>query len=209
MGFGPVATEVDEPLFHAGWEARALALTLACGALGHWTLDESRHARESLPWGLSLTASYYKIWVSGLEMLLERHREVSEVERAAGSALHPGRRPERRLRAEDVAPTMARGGPSDRATAHLATFAVGDLVRTRSHHPPGHTRLPGYALGKTGTITALHGAHVFPDTNAHGQGEKPAPLYTVTFSGETLWGAGGEPDLTVSIDAWEPYLERA
>ena len=29
MGFGPVAPEIDEPVFHAGWERRALGLTLA------------------------------------------------------------------------------------------------------------------------------------------------------------------------------------
>ncbi len=79
MGMGPIAPAIDEPLFHASWEPRALALTLACGALGHWTLDESRHARESLPWGTYLTASYYKIWISALEVLLERHGEVSAV----------------------------------------------------------------------------------------------------------------------------------
>ena len=29
MGFGPIAPEKDEPLFHAPWEKRALALTPA------------------------------------------------------------------------------------------------------------------------------------------------------------------------------------
>jgi hypothetical protein len=48
MGFGPVAPETDEPVFHADWERRALGVTLASGTLGAWTIDESRHARESL-----------------------------------------------------------------------------------------------------------------------------------------------------------------
>src|SRR5699024_6709070 len=39
-GFGPVAPEKDEPIFHAPWERRALAVTLAAGAMGHWSLDE-------------------------------------------------------------------------------------------------------------------------------------------------------------------------
>jgi hypothetical protein len=48
MGFGAVAPEVDEPIFHAEWEKRALGVTLCSGAMGHWNIDESRHARESL-----------------------------------------------------------------------------------------------------------------------------------------------------------------
>ena len=48
MGFGPVAPEIGEPYFHAEWEKRALGVTLTAGAMGHWTIDESRHARESL-----------------------------------------------------------------------------------------------------------------------------------------------------------------
>jgi hypothetical protein len=33
----------------------------------------------------------------------------------------------------------------------------------------------------------LHGAHVFPDTNALSQGENPQPLYTVEFRARDLW----------------------
>nr|HPR43526.1 nitrile hydratase subunit beta [Ottowia sp.] len=47
--FGPVRPEPDEPLFHAPWESRALAVTLAMGAGGRWNIDLSRAARESLP----------------------------------------------------------------------------------------------------------------------------------------------------------------
>ena len=39
QSFGPLPLEENEPVFHADWERRALALTLAAGALGHWTLD--------------------------------------------------------------------------------------------------------------------------------------------------------------------------
>ena len=40
MGFGPVRAEANEPVFHAPWEARVLAVTLASGGLGEWTIDE-------------------------------------------------------------------------------------------------------------------------------------------------------------------------
>ena len=45
MGFGPVAPELNEPVFHAPWERRALALTLAMGATREWNIDISRMAR--------------------------------------------------------------------------------------------------------------------------------------------------------------------
>ena len=40
-----------------------------------------------------------------------------------------------------------------------------------------------------------------------GAGENPQWLYTVTFDGRELWGDDGDPNLKVSVDAWEPYLE--
>ena len=63
QSFGPVQPEADEPPFHAPWEKRALALTLAMGATGSWNIDQSRAARESLPPGKYLTSSYYQIWI--------------------------------------------------------------------------------------------------------------------------------------------------
>jgi len=104
---------------------------------------------------------------------------------------------------------LARGSPTARP-GPVPAYAVGEAVRLRSGPVPHHTRLPGYARGRRGTITASHGAHVFADAHAQGAGEQPRPLYTVAFDGSELWG--GEPGavgLTVSIDAWEPYLERA
>jgi nitrile hydratase len=58
-------------------------------------------------------------------------------------------------------------------------------------------------------ITHCHGVHVFPDTNAAGLGENPQWLYTVRFTAAELWGEAADPSVTVSVDAWESYLERA
>jgi nitrile hydratase len=82
-------------------------------------------------------------------------------------------------------------------------------VRTRNLQPSGHTRLPSYARNCCGVITASHGAHVYPDSNAHFEGEAPQPLYTVRFTARELYGEDADPTLCVSIDAWESYLERA
>jgi nitrile hydratase len=90
-----------------------------------------------------------------------------------------------------------------------ARFKAGDAVRTRNFNPTGHTRLPRYARGKRGTIEAVRDGFVFPDSNAHGQGENPQWVYTVVFEGTEIWGEGADPTLVVSIDAWESYLEPA
>ncbi|MBW9062445.1 nitrile hydratase subunit beta [Rhizobium herbae] len=208
-GLGPVAPEKDEPYFHAEWEKRALGLTLSCGAFGAWTLDESRHARESLPPATYLAASYYEIWIRALETLLTRHRFVSSAELAEGRMLEKGAQPKRILTGDMVAGVLAKGGPCDRPVAEAPVFAVGQRVRTRNFHPETHTRLPRYARAKTGVVEAVQGSFVFPDDNAHGKGENPQWVYTVVFDAGEVWGEGADPSLTVSIDAWESYLERA
>jgi nitrile hydratase len=208
-GFGPVVPEADEPVFHARWEGRALGLTLAAGAMGHWTIDESRHARESLHPADYYASSYYAIWTRALEKLLLRHGFVTPQELEAGQAITPGAAPKRVLGAAGVAAALARGAPSEREAAGPPAFAPGDRVRTVVMHPPGHTRLPRYARGKLGTVESVNGAHVFPDSNAHGHGEAPQWLYTVVFEAAELWGRDGGPGERVSIDAWESYLERA
>ena len=40
MGFGPVEPEPNEPIFHADWEKRVLAINVAAGAMGGWTIDD-------------------------------------------------------------------------------------------------------------------------------------------------------------------------
>jgi nitrile hydratase len=209
MGFGPVAPEKDEPIFHAEWEKRALGVTLATGAFGAWNIDESRHARETLPPAEYYSSSYYQIWIKGLEKLLQTHGFVSAADLAAGKAVDGAAPPKRVLKAADVAATLARGGPCDRPVETPARFKAGDKVRTKNFNPTGHTRLPRYARAKSGVVEAVREGYVFPDTNAHHKGEDPQWLYTVVFDGPEIWGEGADPTLTVSIDAWESYLEPA
>jgi len=209
MGFGPVAPEKDEPVFHAEWEKRALGITLAAGAMGAWNIDENRHARESLYPADYYNSSYYEIWIKALEVLLERHGFVTAEELRERRKLVESATPKRTLKAVDVAAVLARGGPCDRAVETPARFKAGDRVRTRNFHPREHTRLPRYARGKLGLVEAVRGGFVFPDTNAHGKGENPQWVYTVVFDGREIWGEESDPELTVSVDAWESYLEPA
>jgi nitrile hydratase subunit beta len=207
MGFGPVAPEPNEPVFHSGWERLAFGITRCCGAMGHWSIDESRHAQETLHPVDYLSSSYYEKWTKGLEVLLVRHGFVTAAELAAGRKLTGGKRPKQVLAAGGVAKLLGGGSPYDRPLAAPAIFAAGQRVRTINAHPTGHTRLPRYARGRMGRIETVHGGFVFPDSNAHGHGEQPQTLYTVLFAGTELWGPGSDPGLTVSIDAWESYLE--
>ncbi|KQV28270.1 nitrile hydratase subunit beta [Rhizobium sp. Root1203] len=209
MGFGPVAPEKDEPYFHAEWEKRALGLTLSGGALGAWNIDESRHARENIPPADYLSATYYEIWMRALEALLQRHGFVSGGEIDTGHKQTEGTKPKRVLKADMVAGVLAKGGPCDRPADAPARFAAGDVVRTKNFNPTTHTRLPRYARAKVGVVEAVQGSFVFPDDNAHGRGENPQWVYTVAFDGDEIWGEGADPSLTVSIDAWESYLEPA
>jgi len=209
MGFGAVLPEPVHPVFHDEWEKRAFAITLAMGATGEWTIDMARFARESLPPPVYLTSSYYEIWTAGLIRLLEERDLVSAEEIAAGRALGDSRPVARVLTADRVAETLRRGGPTQREVTQPARYRVGDRVRARQMHPTGHTRIPRYCRGHAGTIAAVHGVHVFPDSNAAGAGEQPAWLYGVAFDGREIWGADAAPGLILRVDLWEPYLDLA
>jgi nitrile hydratase len=102
---------------------------------------------------------------------------------------------------------LRRGGPTIRDVPATRRFAVGDAVRARNINPAGHTRLPRYARGCAGTIARVHGVHVFPDSNAHFQGEQPQYLYSVRFAGRELWGDRAGPRDAVYIDLWDSHLE--
>ncbi len=218
LGDGPVRPDPeDAPAFAEEWHARALALTLASGALGQWTLDRSRFARESLPPATYTAYSYYEIWLAGLADLLVAQGVVTRAALSGavtGAVAPPPLRPDlvdRRLPPEKVPATLARGAPVTRL-GPAPRFAPGDVVLTR--HPArntlmdkGHTRLPRYVAGLEGRVTHVHGCHILPDAHAHGLGEQPEPLYTVVFAAEAIWGVAEHPDDTVSCDLWESYLE--
>lgn len=212
-GFGAVQAEHNEPMFHAPWERRALGLTLAMGACGMWNIDMSRAARERLPAATYLASSYYRIWTLALEQLLLARGLVHGDELAAGRALHIAQPVARVLHADAVDAALSRGSPTARAASTLARFGVGDVVRAVNQHVPGHTRLPRYVRGHRGTITRVHGCEVFADRHASPSvdgrfDESPQWLYSVAFEGTELWGDDAEAGLVVSVDAWEPYLER-
>lgn len=206
-GFGPVVPEANEPVFHGDWERRAFALTVAMSRPGGWNIDMSRFARENRPPEDYLSKSYFQIWLAGLETLMIERGLVTREEIEAGKVLAPPRPGAKPMAPSDVLPIIRRGGPTEREAKAAALFAIGETVRMKDIHPVTHTRLPQYVRGRLGTIELNHGCHVFPDTNSLGTGEDPQWLYTVRFDGPELWGKDADPTLSVSVDAWESYLE--
>jgi nitrile hydratase len=201
--------ETDEPVFHAPWEGRVIAMMRAMGSAGAWNLDMFRDAREHQRPQFYLTASYYKSWAACLETLAVGRGYITGDELAAGHALSPAKAlPRPVVRAESVAAATRRGAYERPANAPAA-FKTGDRVRTRNIHPKTHTRLPRYARGRLGVVERVLGCQVFPDSSALGASDDPRWLYVVAFSGRELWGDDADPTLRVSIDAFEPYLERA
>lgn len=205
VGFGPLKPEADEPVWHADWEPRAFALVLAMGMTGSWNIDEARHARERLPALRYWRSSYYEMRHYALLLQLIELGLVTAMEEEQGKMSVSPLPVKRVAKAEMIPAILSAGGPADRPSNLPQRFKPGDKVRTRNINPEGHTRLPRYARGKLGEIVLVHGTHVFPDSNAHGQGENPQWLYTVRFTARELWGK--ETKDSVCIDLWEPYLE--
>jgi nitrile hydratase subunit beta len=205
-GYGPVHVEGNEPVFHHTWEGRVFAMNTAMGARGMWNIDVGRFAIESLPPQTYVTSSYYELWLAKLNRLLTQYGLIDD---------HPPA-PTQSVAADggvtfsvdDVERVLARGS-YQRPVSTPPRFAQGDHVRARNMHPQSHTRLPRYVRGHVGLVERVHQPNVFPDSVVRGDGEQPQWLYTVRFQGIELWGDDAESGNTVSINAFEPYLELA
>ena len=205
-GFGQVAPEKDEPIFHEDWEKRVVGLALGLGAFGN--LDRYRHEIERMNPVDYLSVSYYERWLWGAEVRTKQIGMLTEEELRTGIAAPEGRATEPPLPAGAVGDVLGQGAPTIREPERgEPRFKVGDRVLARELHPVGHTRLPRYVRGKQGIVDRIHGTHAFPDTNALELGEHPQPLYCVRFRARTLWGPEApEPD-QLYIDLWEDYLQ--
>jgi nitrile hydratase len=151
-----------------------------------------------------ITTSYYEHWLHGAETLLQKHRLATQDEIRSGRASSPAK-PVTPTSAAAVWPAVTAHGSYQREASVPARFKPGDMVRTRNIHPETHTRLPRYLRGHIGEVITVHGAHVFPDSNAQGEGENPQWLYTIRFKASDVWGR--ESSDLIHADLWESYLE--
>ena len=210
QGFGPVVEEANEPNFHEDWEGRALGIVITLGACGKWNIDQSRHARETLPPADYLRFPYYRIWIEGVEKMLLSRGMVTEDELKTGRMQAEAVDTRGCLPPEAVWKALhSLGGSAARPESGKPAFDVGDRVRTLNDHPEGHTRLPRYARGHEGEIVKVLGFHVFPDRSGNDKGEDPHWLYQVRFSAQELWGPSRNPNDSVTVDLWEPHLVKA
>ncbi len=207
-GMGPVEIEKDEPVFHAQWEARTYALTIACGSHRKWNIDVSRHSRERMPPADYLAATYYERWLFGLRTLLVEQGLVTarelETGRAEGQADPAGV-----LRANQVETFLANRIRARVDVEAAPRFRAGQSVVARNIHPSGHTRLPRYARGRRGVIDRDYGVFIFPDTNAMTRDRKPQHLYGVRFSARELWGPAASARDSVYVNLWDDHLDPA
>ena len=142
-GFGMVLPERDEPVFHADWERRVFALTLAMGATGEWTLDASRFARENRPPDDYLDKTYYEIWLAGLQRL----NAMITVQRPTGH-LHD----RRRLRSDTLLLVLASRHIDFLRLQGNDVLPFGDLrLRRVAINQPFEHRLVLLELGAEGT----------------------------------------------------------
>ncbi len=208
-GMGPIQAEKNEPVFHHRWEGRVFAMRRGMAAFGRWNIDTTRHEVELVLADEYLRLSYYaRQFVAFVELLIKKgfvtRAEVDRGKRARGSAKsQPAMTPA-------SARSMAENGvPTSRNDAVAARFHSGQQVRARNIHVTTHTRLPRYVRGKLGSVERDHGVFVFPDTNAHGLGEKPQHVYSVRFPARELWGDAASGRDAVHVDLWDDYLDPA
>jgi nitrile hydratase len=208
QGMGPLEYEKDEPVFQARWEARVYALNRAMRAWGKWNLDADRHALERLPPADYLGMSYYERWFHRLAQQVVEYGLVGKEEFNSGMAASGSTKTTPAMSLATSAHWLSRGIPSSQDPDVPPRFEVRHRVRARNIDPAGHTRLPRYVRGKTGVIVRDHGVYLFPDSNAHFQGEKRQHVYSVRFAATELWGAVASPRDSVHLDLWDDYLER-
>jgi len=192
--------------FSSDWERKVFGMTLACGMLGKWNLDESRHARETMKPGDYLNSSYYEHWLHGLEVLLLAKGLISEQELHSGN---PGNKEASGAVSADRIPGMlGKGAPVSMKTDQEPRFQLNQAVLVRNFNPKFHTRAPRYIRGRRGVVVHHHGAHVFADEHAQTGERIPVHLYCVRFEGEEVWGTeDAESRVALHLDLFESYLD--
>jgi nitrile hydratase subunit beta len=196
QGLGAVAHSAAEPPFHEPWQAAARALLMAVSDAADVSGGEFRHAIERMEPGHYLTSDYYEHWLTAAATLAVEHGLVTRADLEARAG---GRYP---LSGPVVAPPVVDAG----SDVDEPRFGVGDQVRVREWHTPGHTRCPRYVRGKTGTVVRVDGIHSVPDIEAHSALRRTEPTYSVRFDAAELW-RDGQRGVSVHVDLWDSYLE--
>ena len=194
-GFGAVAVQADEPVFHASWERSARALVYAAmGTHPNPTTSAFRHAIERMEPQHYLTSSYYEHWLTAAASIAVESGVIdrAELESRAGGPFPLSR--------TSVEPYVEGSGAQ--------RFVVGDRVRVVAADHGGHSRCPGYIRGRVGTVVRVDDRFSLPDVEAHSTRRVLEGTYGVRFAARDVWDdADGRS--VVHVDLWDSYLEPA
>ncbi|MDP6707694.1 MAG: nitrile hydratase subunit beta [Alphaproteobacteria bacterium] len=218
--------DAQVPVFEAAWQAHAFAIVMALYGKGHYSwaewddylgyeIQSPGHftwsgADEAEPGEAFATrvgaaaapatganynrwiaaceedgANFYELWLTATENLLVAKGIVEETELAERVAL--------------LAKTEGSG----------PRFTAGGKVSVRDISRVGHTHLPRYLRGKTGTVENDRGLFVFPEADDHGGAETLQHVYTVGFEAREIWGAKAEKGHSVYFNLWDYNLDPA
>lgn len=190
QGFGRV-TYPDVPHGET-WEPVVRALS-ACALRNHvYNMDEMRHAIERMAPGHYITAPYYERHLTAVATLLVEKGLVTrdELEALAGGSF----------------PLSGPIGPG-RMAASAQSFEIGETVRVKNEHVPGHVRMPAYIRGKTGVVVGITPPYPFPDAAGHGMQASMEPTYDVRFRSRDLWPDSCDDALN-HVGVFQSYLEK-
>ena len=208
QGLGPIQVEKNEPVFHAPWEGRVIAMRRATAATGKITLN-LREAIESIPAVDYLRMSYYERWLAAVIEQLVSSGLVTRAEIASGKPAKGSVKGTPALTPAEAAKLSFRVAGAMLKVDVTPRFQPGQHVRARNLNPLGHTRLPRYARGRAGVIEQDRGVQAFPDTHLSAPVPKEQHVYAVRFAARELWGEQASPRDAVYLDLWEAYLEPA
>jgi nitrile hydratase len=208
------------PVFHESWQAHIFAITMALYEDGHYTWAECdsylgheirapghyRQDADAEDWSAEETpgnggteparsnysrwraaceadgADYYNRWLDSAEKLLLDKGLIDKDEFS-----------ERLAALTEIENTPPR-------------FVAGDSVMVRDAEPTGHTHLPLYLLGKTGTVEKDRGVFVFPEAGEHGHEPSLQHVYTVRFVARDVWGNDGSELHNLNFSLWDYQL---
>jgi len=206
QGFGPIGPEKNEPVFHASWEGRLVAIRRALIAAGKLP-GTLRPVVESLPAAEYLSKGYYDHWYAAVVELLDQNGVATREEIASGKPAKGSVKSVSALKPAEAARLPFRVPQVILKVDMPQRFAAGQNVRARNIHPAGHTRLPRYVRGRLGTVERNRGVQAFPDTDVYNRGQNPQHVYSIRFAARELWGEAASSRDSVYLDLWEDYLE--
>jgi len=145
-GFGVVEPQQHEPVFHAEWERRVLAMARAMGAAGYWNIDEFRRSIEQMPPAEYLAATYYERWLYALESLL-LEKDVVSPDEITATLNRMGRIGDTTYLAQRASgvPRPRRGGSASAVVGQLEFLSC----HPRAWLPREGSRIPGFLARQT------------------------------------------------------------